>query len=293
MLIENLKRNKEGLTPQTYKTYTSIINNIAKKINKKISNHKDIEANFKDITEFLNNIESRKRKTLLAALLLLALPNKELSEKIRKSMMEDIEKYKENEHNQERTEKQQAAWIEWDEVKAMHKHYEDKTKHLLNSSGDLSKRDFYELQKYIILSLYTIIPPLRSLNFTEMKIKNINKNVDNYRDKNEFVFNVYKNSNKKGRDVIQIPTELKQILIKWENINDNQYLLIDTKGNKLNQTKLNNILNNIFDGKNIGPSMLRHIYLTHKYNGVNLNEIKKDADNMQHSIMQNMKYIAR
>ena len=36
------------------------------------------------------------------------------------------------------------------------------------------------------------IPPRRSLDYVCFKIKNINRDEDNYLDKNEFVFNKYK-----------------------------------------------------------------------------------------------------
>ena len=49
------------------------------------------------------------------------------------------------------------------------------------------------------------------------------------------------------------------------------------------------ILNRIF-GKKVGSSMLRHIYLSHKY-GDKLEEMKEDADKMAHSMSQQKEYI--
>jgi hypothetical protein len=57
---------------------------------------------------------------------------------------------------------------------------------------------------------------------------------------------------------------MKNLLKKWYDINNNEYVLIDTKGNKLNQVKLNQRLNKIFDMK-ISVNALRHSYLTNKY----------------------------
>lgn len=267
------------------------MNNIAKKIGEKINNADDINSHLNKIVESLKDKEPNKRKTLYAALLVLSEKNKKLSEKLRTLMMSDIEKFKEIENNQIKSEKQKDNWMEWSDILLLYDEYEKKYAMLLNKDV-LNKKEFYQLQLYVILSLYILIPPLRSLNYTEFKIRNINKDIDNYRDKSTFVFNIYKNANKKGKDIIDIPPNLRDIIIKWENLNDNDYLLVDTKKNKLTQTKLNNILNNFF-GKSIGPSMLRHIYLSHKFGNVNLKEIEDTANNMQHSILQNMKYIKR
>jgi hypothetical protein len=47
------------------------------------------------------------------------------------------------------------------------------------------------------------------------------------------------------------------------------------------------VLNKIF-GKNIGSSMLRHIYLSSKYD---INSMKADADGMAHSVSQQKEYL--
>jgi hypothetical protein len=47
------------------------------------------------------------------------------------------------------------------------------------------------------------------------------------------------------------------------------------------------VLNRAF-GKNIGSSMLRHIYLSEKYN---IDEMKKDADQMGHSLSLQKEYM--
>jgi len=53
------------------------------------------------------------------------------------------------------------------------------------------------------------------------------------------------------------------------------------------------MLNNIFN-KNIGSSLLRHIYLTHKYGDVDLEEMEKTTHEMGNSeIERTLKYVKK
>ena len=107
-----------------------------------------------------------------------------------------------------------------------------------------------------------------------------------------FVFNNYKTSKTYGKQVVQIPVALKNIIKKWISINPTDYLLFDNKMNKLNSTTLIYKLNKIF-GKKISVNALRHSYLSSKYNlTIKINkEIKKDMTDMGTSMMQSKTYI--
>ena len=110
----------------------------------------------------------------------------------------------------------------------------------------------------------TFIPPRRSLDYCNFKIKNIDKDTDNYLDKNELAFNSYKTAKYYGLQKVEINKELKTILTKWIKCNPTDYLLFDINNNKLNSVKLNQRLNKIF-GKPSSVNALRHSYLTSKY----------------------------
>jgi len=59
---------------------------------------------------------------------------------------------------------------------------------------------------------------------------------------------------------------------------------------KINATQLTNLLYGFFD-KPVSTSLLRHIYLSHKYGNINLKEMKEDAEKMGHSVAEQMKYV--
>lgn len=112
-------------------------------------------------------------------------------------MMDDINQFKLIETNQIKTEKQQINWMEYEEVLDMYKKYEKENIELFEKET-LNKKEFLKLNTYILLACLFELPPLRSMNWTEFKIRNVDKEKDNYMEDNNFYFNQYKNSNRKG-----------------------------------------------------------------------------------------------
>jgi hypothetical protein len=107
------------------------------------------------------------------------------------------------------------------------------------------------------------VPPRRSLDYTNFKIKHIDPEL-NYLEKKTLIFNSYKTAKLYGKQIIECPPPLLKILKKWISINPTEWLLFDSKGQKLTPVKLNQRLNKIFgEGKSINA--LRHCYLTDKY----------------------------
>lgn len=122
---------------------------------------------------------------------------KNINEYLRKKMMDDINQFKLIETNQIKTEKQQINWMEYEEVLDMYKKYEKENIELFEKET-LNKKEFLKLNTYILLACLFELPPLRSMNWTEFKIRNVDKEKDNYMEDNNFYFNQYKNSNRKG-----------------------------------------------------------------------------------------------
>ena len=124
------------------------------------------------------------------------------------------------------------------------------------------------------------IPPRRSKDFVDFKIKSIDNSSDNFLDKTKMNFNSYKTAKTYGLQVVDIPIQLKNILSKWIKINPTEYLLFDSNMNKLSSVKLNQRLNKIFGNKKVGVNQLRHTFLTDKYKKQN-EEGKALANDMQ------------
>jgi hypothetical protein len=180
-------------------------------------------------------------------------------------MLEDIKSYSNNAKEMTKTDSQEANWVSKDEILNLYNQHKQDAM-LVYKKNNLKMSDLQAIQDYIILCLLggMFIAPRRSLDYTEFKIKSINKDDDNYLDKNELVFNKYKTAKFYDTQRVSIPKELKSILTKWVKNNDSDYLLFDSNGGKLTSVKLNQRLNKIF-GKKASVNILRHVYLTDKF----------------------------
>ena len=259
-LKEFIKDKRPTLSEGSLKTYTSILRSLHKKIWGGAINVNDFD-NSKKVLEFLKELPANKRKTLLSALVVIT-----DDANYRKQMMEDVSDYNKEINKQEKTESQKESWVSTEEVKTIYNMLK-KNADLLYKKSAHSPSELQQIQNFIILALMSgvFIPPRRSLDYCEFKIKNINKETDNYLDKNKLVFNRYKTAKTYGQQSVDIPVQLRNILTKWSKINPTDYLLVDTNGNKLNSVKLNQRFNSIFGGRKIATNQMRHTFLTDKY----------------------------
>jgi len=283
---------RPSLSKQSVSTYTSILKNLYEKIFNTLNNLDIDKFNESEkILKYLKELEPNKRKTILSALVILT-DNKAY----RKQMLEDITEYNEEQHKQQMNEKQNESWVGTDEIKNLITMYEKEIK-LLYKKHTLTMSDLQTIQNYIILCLLggVYIPPRRSKDYVEFKIKNINKQTDNYINKQKLIFNTYKTAKTYGQQELDIPEALLKILKKWIKLNPTDYLLFDSNSNKLSNVKLNQRLNKLFGNKKVGVNQLRHTYLTDKYQDtikVN-NALAEDLNKMGSSTIQEKIYIKK
>lgn len=258
---DKLEELRPNLSESSIKTYSSILRNLHKKV---FENQEIEKSNFDkchEILEYLRDVPPNKRKTILSALVVLT-----DKDEYRNVMNEDVSDYNKEIQKQEKTETQRENWITTDEVREVFDRLENDAKILFKKSNRTTS-DEQQIQNYVIVALLggIFIPPRRSLDYCAMKIRNVNKDEDNYINKNKFVFNKYKTAKTYGQQELEIPQQLKNILNRWIAINTSDYLLRDKNGNQMNSTKLNQHLNRIFGGKKIAVNAMRHTYLTDKY----------------------------
>lgn len=299
-LIELLHENRPKLSDSSLKTYNSILTNMYKKVfpqDKQLDIKKfDDEKKF---MELLKDVEGSKRKTYLSALVVLT-----DNEKYKKQMNEDGNEYNNSKKNQQKTAKEEENWVSQDELKQILGKAEAEAKQIYKLPK-LTSSYIQKIQNYIILCLVSGLvlgSVRRSLDWTEMMIKGFNAD-DNYLDKKKkgdwkFVFNKYKTAKYLGEQEQVIPKEFKTILTKWmkllqEYYPENDYLLVDTNGKKLNPTKLNQRLNGIFQ-KNTSTNILRHSFISNKYENLPaLKQMIEDATANGHNLEQELEYIKR
>jgi len=195
-------------------------------------------------------------------------------------------------------EKQTENWLTWDNV--LKKHSELKTScDAFANEKTLNADHLNTLLSHLILSLYVDLPPRRNQDYLNMVVyKALKKdNVDELpKDKNylivvkgvptSFIFNVYKTAKTYGKQTIPIPDTLKDTLttyIKRMGHKDKEHKLLPME----QDNAITRLLNKVF-GKKIGSSMLRHIYLSSKYD---INEMTNDATQMGHSLDEQKAYM--
>lgn len=290
-LTEVIKEKRPHLSDSSLRTYKSILTNLYRKCYPNDDEIKlDKYDNEKHIMEHLKDIPFSKRKTTLAALVVLT-GNKEYN----KLMSSDIAEYNDKQLLQEKDGKFAENMIPFSEVETILKAAEKEAK-AIYKKAKLEMGDYQKIQNYILLCLTggIYMPPRRSLDWV-MKFKNFDAEKDNYLDlkKKVFVFNSYKTMKSKGQQVIEIPKPLLVILKKWINIlpEDMSHILFDNKGNAITPSQIAHRLNAIFN-KNISTSMLRHIFISSKFADVNLKELTKTADAMgQTNIATTLGYV--
>jgi hypothetical protein len=290
-LAEKIKEKKEGISENTIKTYVSLLKSLyythhekGSEMNMKWFNNED------HVIELLKDKAPSSRKTTYSALVCIADDN----EKYRKQMMADAADYNKMIKTQTKSAKQDENWKSFDDVKKIYESSFIKVKPLLNSKDELGKKDYATLEDFIILSLTCgyWLPPRRSTDWCEFKIKNFNPKEDNCIVKGNFVFNKYKTAKFYHEQIVPIPKGLKLILTKWIRHNKAEWLICDHYGNKMTNVKLSQRLNKIFDGLKISTGMLRHIYISSKLKDIpKLTELEQMAHDMGHSVSEALEYI--
>lgn len=206
----------------------------------------------------------------------------------------------------EMTEKQKKNWIEWDKVLEKQKELETAVAGIKPKKA-IGEDDWDKLQRYALLSLYTMMAPRRNKDWLEMVVVNklttaLPKDKNYYALKDGKVqFNVYKTAKAYGSQEFVVPEDLKEVLGKYlahhplykdKRKAPNFPLLVAFDGSPYTaENTITRILNKIF-GQRVGASMLRHIWLTGKYAKV-VDGMKDDADAMAHSTGMQRKYIKK
>lgn len=207
----------------------------------------------------------------------------------------------------EKTSKQKENWISWNEVVELANGLRKSILDSYSSKKQLTAQEWDALLHYVVLSLYTFVQPRRNQDYLDMvvvkKWKDDMPTDANYLDitGQQFIFNKYKTAKKYGTQKVAIPdteeaplfstllTYLKHHpLYKTAKGKTPVPFLINNKSEPLTAVNaITRILNKVL-GKKVGSSMLRHIFLSDKYD---IKEMEEDARAMGHSVEEQKKYM--
>ena len=273
-LSKHIRANREKISDSSIKTYSSMLSSI----NKKLDGEKDLEFFSKEKDKIINYIKEnitsfQTQKTLLSALYILT-DLKDYKDLMLEICKQVNESYKEQKLNN----KQKEHRITFEAVK-------DKVNSLLSMLKTNPTINMYEQFLIAAFSSGVYSPPRRS-EFASVKIKNFDKQKDNYLEKNKIVFNSYKTAKKYGSQIYEVPSPLIPILKKYMKLNKTDYLFPKRNSDAcMTNVDYNRMLQKIF-GKTISVDNLRSIYLSEKYKNIpSLVDMEKTAEAMGHQVV--------
>ena len=296
-----IKEHKPNIGESSLKAYISnlkILHNLVK-------GNKDIKSlNYLlDYDKIMNLIKDKARTTIKNYLvaIVVALQHDEDYEAAHKKyyakMLELQNEVLDNYEHQEKNEKQEKNWINHEDILKLLKKLRGIIKPLLEKPViKLNVKDKILIQQVLLLYLYSgkSFAPIRN-DFDNMKVfrKDPKSDTENYLVLNKtnsyFVLNKFK-TDKRGQQTIKWSDKLLKGLINdWLNITKSDYLLVNPSENTpmtANGISKNLVkLFNAYTDKNVSSSLLRTIYITHKYkdNNLSIKEKKKLGQEMLHS----------
>lgn len=305
-----------GLKESSIKNYQSVLNNMAKDFNRKIITSQFINLNIEAILQRYNDKSHSKQISILTVLLLVLSPkqkknpskkNKPIYDKVNAILIKKNNDYNETKQKQIKTPKEELNWIELATIKAFIKDNEKRYIKIYKSMPSVA--NYLNLQKFLIMRLYTDIPPRRLCysdmiyrplaDFHKLTPDELKRNnyfaLPTHRSKKKGIF-FFGADNTKSKDKtagngvkVDIPDGIMKLinLIRY-NVMFDRYLLYNTKMQKLNKNSLSKLIQSIFMeffDKKVGASMLRKIYISDYFkNDIPLLERKRIAQIMNHSI---------
>ncbi len=313
MLNEANEDRVKKLSDNSIKVYNSNL----KILNKLITNQdtiinidflKDVDKVYDVLSD--KSIHTKKNYTTAIIALLKILKEEELYKKYAQIQDKFSNKIEDNYDENSKTEAQKENWVDYKVILDLLNKYKRDAKPILEKDrSDLTKRDYQLIQQYLVLYLYSgkAFDIIRN-DFANMKIiiddkekldDDKNYLVIKQRKTPYFQLGEFKTKKSKSYDdkpfIIKLKDkDLNYLLRKWIGINLNEYLLINLSGNQntkkgspMTANGITKYLQKIFKtnlGKSISTSLLRSIYITHKYKeNLNTKEKKELATNMLHS----------
>jgi hypothetical protein len=290
LIYKRIQEMRPNLSPNSIKTYYFILNSLYKNNNRTVKKINLLWFNNQNkIIEILKDEQPKKRKTILSALIVIT--DDKYNSLYKQKMKDDIEIYNKDIDKNLKDDKQNDNWITQEQIKTTYNELYKQVEPLFKKDNK-TMEDMQNIQLIIILGLYYFIPPRRLMDYTELKLKNYDKEADNYKKYSSIYLNQYKTAKTYGEQIIKLPPELNKLINMYIKFIDNDYLLFDKHNNKLTSITLNQRLNKIFDNKNISVNNLRHSFITEKYDALpSLETIKENSYKMGHDMNTHFKYI--
>jgi len=165
-LIQKMEDKK--LSPLSIKAYLRVLERLNDcKPLKNLTFLKQMDKIKEKIDKYAVNTQKTMYISVVACLCLYP-ALKKLCDKYREIMMKMNKSYREEAGKNEKSEKQQNAWMTWEEVEKIHDELAEKVDNL--PGKNLTESQYNLILKLMILSLYTMEPPRRNRDYQFMNI---------------------------------------------------------------------------------------------------------------------------
>lgn len=312
-LIETLIKER-GLKPNTLKIYRTKLESLAKVILKKdYIDNKFLVNKYSEVKDFLEKQTNSTKANFIKAILVALYPEKGVVPVSKKPTLKETAYhnyvgllhgtkvvYETTIADGAKSDKDDKNWLEWKDVLEIADKYKTliKKEKITNKSVNLSTTNLLTLKKYMIISLYTEIPPQRTSTFIGVKyIKQAQykKLTNEERQSNSYLvlavkpyFSIGGNLLKNKTDTANILTinkQLKSILTLWKTHNPTEYLIPNNiMTDEMNYKEFGKLFINIFEpyaeGKIITPSLLRKSHISSSKDYTDLEEAKTKTEQL-------------
>ena len=279
--------------PYSDKTIISYMSNY-----KKLNDNKEVEnVDFLDdmeiIKDKLNEMKLNTRKTYLIAVcaILRARNDNDLLDFYEKLLLEANKEYNILKETKILTDSENENWTTLDKLKEVRNFYEDE----VSSLGDkIERKQLFTIQKFMVASLYTLIPPIRCDYINMSIIKNIEEDdgqhnflLINTESNKYFILNDFKTKSTYGKQKIPIPEDLNKVINFWLKYNNTGFFLINTKYKPLDRNSLSKLIVSTFlpTGKHITLNLLRKIWVSSSMDGTSFQKSENLSKQMLHNTL--------
>ena len=248
-----LERRK--LTPSTLKTYVSLLSTVARKTEmSKVSDFSKTGP----VLEYVATLEKpQTRKTILSALYVLT-GEEAYAAEMRDQMRIVSANYAEHKVTASRA----LSRMTYPEMYRIHDQAMARYKRVPSEANTVDV-----LITGLMAGYYGVeCPPRRLLDWVTMKLRNANKDADNYlAPGNRFVFKgkykTAKNDREKGVvPELVVPVPMRSVLTKWKRLNDSSdFLLVTDKGIPFTSSTLNKRVTSLYG---FGIDQIRSIFIS-------------------------------
>ena len=280
-IIEDYLNNNGSKSASTKTTLQTGLKRLEKVLEKdfdniRISDFKNAEKIVDKITDMYSLNTTISTILSINRFLLFKKANVKLISQYREILNELIQERNKNLGKQEFKEGEKDNWMNYEDLKNQ---VEEKASDYLDN-----KKSFTDYRNFLILSLFTLIPPARVGNYLNMikkdgdnmkqKISSLNKKF-NYIVKKDnvysLVFNQYKTAKVLGKVIYEIENEILTDLLDkyfsdYNKDDKNKFFMINASGKPMTQTNFTNAQSSITKklfNKNITNNMFRRIFFTH------------------------------